>query len=52
MQIEGTSYSGRLRFLHLCNSDAVAYKQEYAEVASHLLYVNGAEQNLVEVNRD
>lgn len=52
VQTEGTSYSGRFKFLQLCNSVTVSHKLEYAEFATHLMRPNGSEQNFIEVDRD
>ncbi|KAK5941148.1 hypothetical protein PMZ80_006425 [Knufia obscura] len=52
LQTEGTSYSGRFKFLQLCNSVTVSHKLEYAEFVTHLLRSSGPEQNFIEVERD
>ena len=52
LQTEGTSYSGRFKFLQLCNSVTVSHKLYYAEFATHLMQSSGPDQNFVEVERD
>ena len=52
LQTEGTSYSGRFKFLQLCNSVTVSHKLEFDEFATHLMRASGPEQNFVEVERD
>ncbi|KAK6080917.1 O-glucosyltransferase rumi-like protein [Seiridium cupressi] len=49
---EGNSWSGRLRYLHNCNSVPVIHNLEYMAHYYHLLKSNGTEQNYVEVRRD
>lgn len=52
VQTEGSSYSGRLKYLQLCNSVTVAHKLEWAEFHTHLMQPSGTEQNFIEVKRD
>ncbi|KAK5093957.1 hypothetical protein LTR70_004483 [Exophiala xenobiotica] len=52
LQTEGTSYSGRFKFLQLCNSVTVSHKLEYAEFATHLMNPSGPKQNFIQVQRD
>lgn len=51
-QAEGTSYTGRLKFLQLCKSITVAHKMDYAEFATHLMKAHGPDQNFIQVERD
>lgn len=52
LHAEGTSYSGRLKFLQLCRSVIVAHKMDWSEFATHLMRAKGPEQNFIEVERD
>ena len=49
---EGNSYSGRLKYLQMCNSVIVAHKMDWIQHVHGLLKASGAEQNYVEVERD
>ena len=49
---EGTSYSGRLKYLLLCNSVLVSHKLDWSEFSSHLLQPDGPEQNFVQTEQD
>lgn len=52
VQTEGTSYSGRLKYLLLCNSVTVAHKLEWLESHTHLMESSGPTQNFIETKRD
>lgn len=52
LHAEGTSYSGRLKFLQLCKSITIAHKMDWAEFATHLMRPDGFEQNFVEVKHN
>lgn len=52
VQTEGTSYSGRLKYLQLCNSVIVSHKLDWQEFHTHLMQPDGPEQNFVETQRD
>lgn len=52
VQTEGTSYSGRLKYLLLCNSVTVAHKLEWLEFHTHLMESSGPTQNFIETKRD
>ena len=49
---EGYTYSGRLKYLQLCNSVPVVHELKWAEHHTHLLRPNGSDQNYVSVRRD
>ncbi|KAI1775889.1 glycosyl transferase family 90-domain-containing protein [Hypoxylon cercidicola] len=49
---EGNSWSGRLRYLHNCNSVPVIHKLDYVFHYHPLLKDSGPHQNYVKVNRD
>ncbi|KAH9889712.1 glycosyl transferase family 90-domain-containing protein [Xylariomycetidae sp. FL2044] len=49
---EGNSWSGRLRYLHNCNSVPVIHKLEYVAHYYHLLQDSGPHQNYIKVERD
>ncbi|EMR72046.1 putative duf821 domain-containing protein [Eutypa lata UCREL1] len=49
---EGNSWSGRLRYLHNCNSVPVIHDLEYVAHYYPLLKDNGPHQNYVKVKRD
>ncbi|KAI1371405.1 glycosyl transferase family 90-domain-containing protein [Hypoxylon crocopeplum] len=49
---EGNSWSGRLRYLHNCNSVPVIHKLKYIFHYHPLLKDSGPHQNYVKVNRD
>ncbi|KAI5856776.1 glycosyl transferase family 90-domain-containing protein [Durotheca rogersii] len=49
---EGNSWSGRLRYLHNCNSVPIIHKLNYVFHYQPLLKDSGPRQNYVKVNRD
>ena len=49
---EGTSNSGRLKYLQNCRSVVVVHKLEWVQHHHHLMVASGPEQNVVEVQRD
>ncbi|KAI1851551.1 hypothetical protein JX265_012367 [Neoarthrinium moseri] len=49
---EGNSWSGRLRYLHNCDSVPVIHKLDYVAHYYPLLKSSGPQQNFVEVNRN
>jgi hypothetical protein len=49
---EGTSYSGRLKYLLMCDSLPFIHKREWTTYWYHLLKSSGPDQNYVEVERD
>lgn len=51
MHTEGTSNSGRLKYLQNCRSVVVAHKLEWVQHHHHLMVSSGPEQNFVEVDR-
>jgi hypothetical protein len=51
MHTEGTSNSGRLKYLQNCRSVVVAHKLEWVQHHHHLMVSSGPDQNFVEVER-
>ncbi|KAF2175384.1 hypothetical protein K469DRAFT_610969 [Zopfia rhizophila CBS 207.26] len=51
-QTEGTSYSGRLKYLQLCRSALITHPLRWQEFHTHLLRVSGPEINFIEANDD
>lgn len=49
---EGTTYSGRLKYLLACNSVTIIHKMEWQQHFHHLLQPSGPDQNYVQVERD
>ncbi|KAK8051530.1 hypothetical protein PG993_002915 [Apiospora rasikravindrae] len=49
---EGNSWSGRLRYLHICDSVPIIHKLNYNAHYYPLLIASGPNQNYVEVNRN
>ncbi|KAF2151399.1 hypothetical protein K461DRAFT_227795 [Myriangium duriaei CBS 260.36] len=49
---EGTTYSGRLKYLQLCDSAPIIHELKYAEHHTHLLQSSGPEQNYIHVKSD
>ncbi|GAM90661.1 hypothetical protein ANO11243_087060 [Dothideomycetidae sp. 11243] len=49
---EGYTYSGRLKYLQLCDSATVIHELKWAEHHTHLLRHQGAEQNYIRVKSD
>ncbi|KAH9992694.1 glycosyl transferase family 90-domain-containing protein [Xylariaceae sp. FL0662B] len=49
---EGNSWSGRLRYLHNCDSVPVIHELDYLFHYAHLLKDSGSHQNYVQVKRD
>ncbi|KAK7956654.1 uncharacterized protein PG986_005876 [Apiospora aurea] len=49
---EGNSWSGRLRYLHVCDSVPIIHKLSYSAHYYPLLVASGPNQNYVEVNRN
>ncbi|KAK6819593.1 hypothetical protein PG990_010090 [Apiospora arundinis] len=49
---EGNSWSGRLRYLHVCDSVPVVHSLEWAAHYYPLMVSSGPKQNYVEVKRD
>jgi protein glucosyltransferase len=49
---EGYTYSGRLKYLQLCNSAPVVHKLRYLEHHHGLMRSSGPEQNFIEVEKD
>lgn len=49
IQTEGTSYSGRLKYLQLCRGVVVSQRPVWQEIHTHLLTSNGPGQNFVEI---
>ena len=49
---EGYTYSGRLKYLQLCNSAPVVHKLRYMEHHHGLMRSSGPDQNFIEVEKD
>lgn len=49
---EGYTYSGRLKYLQLCNSAPIIHNLTWAEFHTHLLRPSGPEQNFIPVKSD
>jgi protein glucosyltransferase len=49
---EGYTYSGRLKYLQLCNSAPVVHKLRYLEHHHGLMRSSGPQQNYIEVEKD
>ena len=49
---EGYTYSGRLKYLQLCDSAPVIHELKWAEHHTHLLRSSGPEQNYIHVKAD
>jgi EGF-domain serine glucosyl/xylosyltransferase len=50
VQTEGTSYSGRLKYLQLCKSALITHPLEWQEFHTHLMQLTGPETNFIEAN--
>ena len=49
---EGTTYSGRMKYLQMCRSVMISHKLHWPVHTSHLLVKEGPDQNYVEVEDD
>lgn len=49
---EGYTYSGRLKYLQLCNSAPVAHHLQWIEHHHHLMQPSGPKQNFIQVKND
>ncbi|KAF2157642.1 hypothetical protein K461DRAFT_264518 [Myriangium duriaei CBS 260.36] len=49
---EGYTYSGRLKYLQLCNSAPIIHELKWAEHHTHLLQAQGSNQNFIQVKAD
>ncbi|KAF2454194.1 glycosyl transferase family 90-domain-containing protein [Lineolata rhizophorae] len=52
LMTEGTSYSGRAKFLLLCNSVLVSHELKWNEFTTHLMEANGPNQNFIQTESD
>lgn len=52
MHTEGNSYSGRLKYLQLCQSVIIAHKMDWIQHHHPLMQKSGPDQNYVEIDRD
>jgi hypothetical protein len=52
VQTEGTSYSGRLKYLQLCRSALITHPLEWQEFHTHLLSLSGPEINYIEASEN
>ncbi|KAF2198908.1 hypothetical protein GQ43DRAFT_138441 [Delitschia confertaspora ATCC 74209] len=52
VQTEGTSYSGRLKYLQLCRSMLISHPLEWQEFHTHLMTAEGEKPNFVETSPD
>lgn len=49
---EGLTYSGRLKYLQLCNLVPVVHRLEFIEHHHHLMIPDGPDQNFIQVERN
>lgn len=52
VQTEGTSYSGRLKYLQLCRSALVTHPLEWQEFHTHLMRLAGPDVNYIEASEN
>lgn len=52
VQTEGTSYSGRLKYLQLCNSALITHPLQWQEFHTHLLKISGPDMNYIETTEN
>lgn len=52
MQTEGTSYSGRLKYLQLCRSALITHPLQWQEFHTHLLKISGPDMNYIETTEN
>ncbi|KAF2260013.1 hypothetical protein CC78DRAFT_523927 [Lojkania enalia] len=52
VQTEGTSYSGRLKYLQLCRSALITHPLEWQEFHTHLMRIAGPEINFIEASEN
>jgi len=52
VQTEGTSYSGRLKYLQLCRSALITHPLEWQEFHTHLLRLAGPDINYIEASEN
>ncbi|KAF2011627.1 hypothetical protein BU24DRAFT_353936 [Aaosphaeria arxii CBS 175.79] len=52
VQTEGTSYSGRLKYLQLCRSALITHPLEWQEFHTHLMQLSGPETNFIEASEN
>ncbi|KAI5368620.1 hypothetical protein J4E82_010585 [Alternaria postmessia] len=52
VQTEGTSYSGRLKYLQLCRSALITHPLEWQEFHTHLMRLAGPEVNYIEASEN
>ena len=52
MQTEGTSYSGRLKYLQLCRSALITHPLEWEEFHTHLMQLSGPDINFIEASEN
>jgi protein glucosyltransferase len=52
VQTEGTSYSGRLKYLQLCRSALITHPLEWQEFHTHLLKVSGPNTNYIQASEN
>ena len=50
VQTEGTSYSGRLKYLQLCRSALITHPLEWQEFHTHLMRLAGPDINYIEAS--
>ncbi|KAF2714065.1 hypothetical protein K504DRAFT_371475 [Pleomassaria siparia CBS 279.74] len=50
VQTEGTSYSGRLKYLQLCRSAMITHPLEWQEFHTHLMRLSGPDINYIEAS--
>ncbi|KAF2105982.1 glycosyl transferase family 90-domain-containing protein [Lophiotrema nucula] len=52
VQTEGTSYSGRLKYLQLCRSALITHPLEWQEFHTHLMRLAGPDINFIEASEN
>ena len=52
VQTEGTSYSGRLKYLQLCRSALITHPLEWQEFHTHLMSLAGPDINFIEASEN
>jgi len=52
VQTEGTSYSGRLKYLQLCRSALITHPLEWQEFHTHLMRLAGPDVNYIEASEN
>ncbi|KAH7110104.1 glycosyl transferase family 90-domain-containing protein [Dendryphion nanum] len=52
VQTEGTSYSGRLKYLQLCRSALITHPLEWQEFHTHLMQLAGPDINFIEASEN